>query len=46
VTTITSLSRYFLPGRLRNVLTGRLERTAQVADFEEYAKKRGQEQKA
>ena len=46
VTTIANMSRYFLPGRLRNVLTGKLERPAQVTDFEEYAKKRGQEQKA
>jgi uncharacterized membrane protein YkvA (DUF1232 family) len=40
VTTIANVAQFFLPQRLRNVLTGQLERPAPVADFDEYAKKR------
>jgi uncharacterized membrane protein YkvA (DUF1232 family) len=46
VTSISNLSQFFLPARLRNILTGRLDRPAQVADFDEFTKKRGRDQKA
>ncbi|MEW6732700.1 MAG: DUF1232 domain-containing protein [Acidobacteriota bacterium] len=44
VTTIANLAQFFLPIRLREILVGRLERPAAVANFDNYAKKRNRDQ--
>jgi uncharacterized membrane protein YkvA (DUF1232 family) len=43
VTTITNLSQFFLPKKVRNLLVGRLDQSSNIADFETYSKKRNPE---
>jgi len=44
IVTISNLAQFFLPKRLRNILTGNLEKSAEVTDFATYTKKRSEQQ--